>query len=231
MKFKFDPNQKHQLDAISAIKDLFIGQEPNSYKTFGEAKGKIGELSELSILTGGYTGGYYGNKLIFKNTTDREKILEQINKNLKAIQQRNQIPSQENVKSKGLNFSVEMETGTGKTYVYLRTLFELHSEYGFKKFIIVVPSVATREGVLKSLSIMKDHFDELFNKMPFSQFVYQSKKPSLLKTFARGNDLQMMIINIDAFNKDSNIIRQQRDLMGGARPIDFIQGHKSYCYY
>ena len=223
MKFKFDPNQKHQLDAISAIKDLFIGQEPHSYKTFSEAKGKVGELPELSVLAGGYAGGYYGNKLIFKNTTDRKKIREEINKNLKAVQKRNQILSQESVKSKGLNFSVEMETGTGKTYVYLRTLFELHSQYGFKKFIIVVPSVAVREGVLKSLTIMKDHFNELFNKMPFSQFVYQSKKPSLLKTFARGNDLQMMIINIDAFNKDSNIIRQKRDHIGGAKPIDFIK--------
>ena len=223
MKLKFNPNQRHQLDAISAITDLFIGQEPDSYKIFGESAGIIGELPELAALPGGYTGGYYGNKLILNNETDKEKIHKQINQNLKAVQKRTQIISQESVESKGLNFSVEMETGTGKTYAYLRTILELSSQYGFKKFIIVVPSVAVREGVLKSLEIMKDHFDELYNNMPFSKFVYQSKKPGILRTFAKGNDLQIMIINIDAFNKDSNIIRQRRDHTGGARPIDFIQ--------
>ena len=226
MKLKFDPGQKHQLDAISAITDLFAGQKPDSYKIFGESGGKIGELPELSAIPEGYAGGYYGNKLALNNETSSEKIRSQIDKSLKAVQKRNSIISQESVESKGLNFSVEMETGTGKTYTYLRTIFELQSRYGFKKFIIAVPSVAVREGVLKSLEIMKAHFNELYNKPLFFRFVYQSKKPGMLRAFARGSSLQIMIINIDAFNKDSNIIRQQRDHIGGARPIDFIQASR-----
>ena len=224
MKFQFDPNQKHQTDAVRAVTDLFIGQEPDSYKIFGEADGRVGDLQALSASSiSGYAGGYYGNKFLINKETDKEKIYRQINQNLKAVQKRNHIISRETVHSKGLNFSVEMETGTGKTYVYLRTLFELHSQYGFRKFIIAVPSVAVREGVLKSLEMMKEHFDDLYNKTPFRRFVYQSRKPGVLRSFAKGADLQIMIINIDAFNKDSNLIRQRRDRTRGARSIDFIQ--------
>ena len=214
MKLQFNPNQQYQLDAISAVAYLFKGQI-TSHSMFGIARGKIGSIEQMTDGTEGYVHGY-GNVLTLSN--------EEINKNLKIVQQRNFIDSSENINSKGKNFSVEMETGTGKTYVYLRTIFELHKQYQFNKFIIVVPSIAVREGVLKSLQIMKSHFEDLYNKVRFNQFVYDSKQTALLKSFARNNTLQIMIINIDSFNKKYiNIMHSERDQMGGMKPIEFIQ--------
>ena len=216
MKFQFNPNQQYQLNAISAVKDLFKGQTI-SYNTFGVTGGNIGNLQELPLSKEGLES-LYGNKLTLNN--------EQINKNLKEVQDKNQIFSKESIDTKGKNFTVEMETGTGKTYVYLRTIFELSRQCGFSKFIIVVPSVAIREGVLKSLDIMKSHFKKLYNNLVFVPFIYQSKQTGLLRNFARGNDLQIMIINIDSFNKDKNIIREARDQTGGIKPIEFIKNIK-----
>ena len=115
-----------------------------------------------------------------------------------------------------------METGTGKTYVYLRTIFELSQKYGFKKFIIVVPSVAIREGTLKNIEITADHFKALYNNIEFEHFVYDSKKANRLRQFATSNQLQIMIINIDAFNKETNIFNQERNQLSGFSPRDFI---------
>jgi restriction endonuclease len=100
------------------------------------------------------------------------------------------------------HFSVEMETGTGKTYVYLRTILELSRRYGFQKFIIVVPSVAIREGVLKNLEITADHFRSLYDNIPFEHFVYDAKRVNRLRQFATSNTLQILVINIDAFRKN-----------------------------
>src|SRR5207253_9496357 len=100
------------------------------------------------------------------------------------------------------HFSVEMETGTGKTYVYLRTIFELSQRYGFQKFIIVVPSVAIREGVLKNIDITTEHFRALFNNLPFEHFVYDARRINRLRQFAVSNTLQILVINIDAFRKN-----------------------------
>ena len=100
-------------------------------------------------------------------------------------------------------FSVEMETGTGKTYVYLRTIFELSQRYSFQKFVVVVPSVAIRKGVLKNIEITKEHFRALYNNLLFEHFVYDSKRFSRLRQFGTSNTLQIMVINIDAFRADS----------------------------
>ena len=213
MKLQFNPNQQYQLDAISAITDLFKGQVA-SHTMFGVTRDKIGSMEQMTTVTEGYVHGY-GNTLTLSD--------EEINNNLKEVQNKNQIFSNENVDTKGKNFTVEMETGTGKTYTYLRTISELNRQYGFSKFIIVVPSVAIREGVLKSLSIMKMHFEELYNKIQFEKFVYQSKQTNLLRSFALGDTLQIMIINIDSFNKDTNIMHSERDQMGGVKPIEFVQ--------
>jgi len=138
------------------------------------------------------------------------------------------------------NFSVEMETGTGKTYVYLRTIFELNKLYGLKKFIIVVPSVAIREGVTSSITMMKDHFKGLYDNVSFDHFVYQSKDLSRVRQFALNNAVQIMVINIQAFQKDAgdnvdynsltdeqrkklNVIHQEQDKMSGRRPIEYVQ--------
>jgi type III restriction enzyme len=100
------------------------------------------------------------------------------------------------------HFSVEMETGTGKTYVYLRTMFELSQRYGFQKFVVVVPSVAIREGVLKNIEITADHFRTLYNNLPFEHFVYDARRVNRLRQFALSNTLQILVINIDAFRKN-----------------------------
>ena len=100
----------------------------------------------------------------------------------------------------------------------------MNDKYGFKKFIIVVPSVAIREGVLKSIDMMKEHFRDLYSNIPFDHFVYDSKRVNELRGFATANQMQIMIINIDSFNKKANnIIHDLRDTMGGRRPIEFIQ--------
>ena len=125
-----------------------------------------------------------------------------------------------------------METGTGKTYVYLRTIFELSRRYGFQKFIIVVPSVAIREGVLKNIEITAEHFRALYNNLPFEHFVYDAKKVNRLRQFAVSNTLQILIINIDAFRKNftgtedeqkSNVIYKESDKLSGRQPIEFVQ--------
>ena len=164
--------------------------------------------------------------------SDDETVLA----NLNRVQEENGIPISSTLidpKSpypQTPNFSVEMETGTGKTYVYLRTIFELNKLYGFRKFIIVVPSVAIREGVLSSIGLMREHFHFLYDNVPFSHFVYQSKDMSKVRQFALDNAIQLMIINIDAFNKDDNIINNPQERMGGYKPIQFIQGTRPVVF-
>ena len=180
MKIKFDSNQEHQQTAVSALIDLFEGQPlvNNDYS-----------LSLENLKFGLF--GSMGNGIVLSTET--------IYKNLIAIQERNDLEpiSQAEFEKNEMNFSVEMETGTGKTYVYLKTIFELNQKYGFLKFIIVVPSVAIREGTLKNLQITKEHFKTLYNNIPFEYFVYDGKKANKLRSFATNNQLQIMIINID----------------------------------
>ncbi|OOB78793.1 MAG: type III restriction endonuclease subunit R [Epulopiscium sp. Nuni2H_MBin001] len=125
-----------------------------------------------------------------------------------------------------------METGTGKTYVYLRTIFELNQQYSFTKFIIVVPSIAIKEGTYKSLEMTKEHFETIYNKIPYDYFVYDSSNLEQVRNFATNENLQIMIINIDAFNKSfkdpqkeekANIIHRNNDKLSGNKPIDLIK--------
>lgn len=213
MKLKFDSTQEYQIQAVNSFIDLFDGQPLNQgdYTIEINAKAEIGQqLSTVQTELG------IGNHLAI----DDETIL----KNLHNIQERNDLDpiSEQEFKNYGNNFSVEMETGTGKTYVYLRTIFELSQKYGFKKFIIVVPSVAIREGTLKNIEITADHFKALYNNIEFEHFVYDSKKANRLRQFATSNQLQIMIINIDAFNKETNIFNQERNQLSGFSPRDFI---------
>ena len=141
--------------------------------------------------------------------------------NLQSVQIANDIVPTDALQ--GMNFSVEMETGTGKTYVYLRTIYELNKLYGFKKFVIVVASVAIREGVLKNLEITHSHFQTLYDKVPLNFQVYDSSKVSTLRGFATTNNIEVMVINIDSFAKDENIINKPNDKLNGQRPVAFIQ--------
>jgi len=146
MKLHFDPNQQFQKDAINSIVGIFEGQSLNQ-----------GDFS-FSLSSDNYT---HQNGAISNQLEISEK---QILKNVQEVQKKNDL----NISDKldGMNFSTEMETGTGKTYVYLRTIYELNKEYGFKKFVIVVPSIAIREGVLKNLEITFEHFQNLYDKTP-----------------------------------------------------------------
>lgn len=218
MKLKFDSTQPFQLQAVSSFVELFDGQplQQGDYSVEINATTQEGQSSIFQSELG------LGNNLTLSN--------EVILKNLHTIQERNDLDAtpEKEFEKNGLNFSVEMETGTGKTYVYLRTIFELSQKYGFKKFIIVVPSVAIREGTVKNIEITEEHFKALYNNIEFEYFVYDSKKANRLRQFATSNQLQIMIINIDAFNKDTNIFNQERNQLNGFSPKEFINAVKPF---
>lgn len=218
MKIQFDPNLDFQKQAIESVAGVFEGQEicqtnftvaPLQYTTQQVIPGMENKLG-------------IGNRL---------KLLdEDIHKNIRKIQLKNGLAPSEKMNS--MDFTVEMETGTGKTYVYLRSIFEMNRLYGFTKFIIVVPSIAIKEGVYKSLQITVDHFRELYENVSFDYFVYDSSKLSDVRNFATSPDIQIMVINIDAFKKSfddpekenkANIIHRSHDRMTGAKPIEYIQ--------
>ncbi len=207
MKLHFDSNQQYQWDALKSITDVFEGQPLSS----GDFEFSVNATGALLSENG------FGNNL----TLSAEQILE----NVKTIQHRNEIKNIVD-ELEGMNFSVEMETGTGKTYVYLRTIYELNKLYGFKKFVIVVPSVAIREGVLKNLQITHEHFQSLYDKASINFDIYDSKKVSNLRGFSSGNAIQVLVINIDSFAKDENIINKPNDKLTGKKPIEFIQSTK-----
>jgi len=196
MKLHFNPNQKHQLDAVDAVVRVFAGQ-PAGRRDFSLAR----------------PDAQFANRLALDET--------QILNNVRAIQAGNQLHVSESLD--GLHFSVEMETGTGKTYVYLRTVYELNRVYGFKKFVIVVPSVAIREGVSKNLTITHDHLQNLYGRPPAQFSVYDSKKVSMLRDFAISDAVQILVINIDSFAKDANVINRRNDKLTGEKPIDFVR--------
>ena len=215
MKLKFDPSLDYQLDAVNSVLDVFDGQ-PLAQSNFAISH-TTGDLGMMHNEWG------VGNNLLLND----ERILN----NVQAIQERNDIEKVTSLQ-KGRDFSIEMETGTGKTYVYLRTIFELSKNYGFKKFIIVVPSVAVREGVLKSIEMTRDHFNALYNNTPFDAFVYDSARLNRVRQFAASNHIQIMIINIQAFQRDvesqdletrANVINRENDKMSGYKPIEYIQ--------
>ncbi|HUT04083.1 MAG TPA: DEAD/DEAH box helicase family protein [bacterium] len=218
MKLKFDPELPFQREAINAVVGIFKGQE------VCRTNFTVAPLKQMDGLFAGMDQSDLGvgNKL--------RLLDEDIHENVKAIQLRNGLAPSEALSS--LDFTVEMETGTGKTYVYLRSIFEMNKHYGFTKFIIVVPSVAVKEGVYKSLQMTEEHFKGLYDNVQFDYFVYDSQKLGQVRSFATSDYIQIMVINIDAFRKSftdperedkANIIHRPHDRMNGNRPIEFIQ--------
>jgi type III restriction enzyme len=204
VRIKFDSSQDFQLEAIRSVVDVFAGQPFTQPSLQWQTDAFGGELlTEMGV----------GNSL----TLSDEVILQ----NARTIQAQNDV--EVGASLQGLHFSVEMETGTGKTYVYLRTLFELNARYGWKKFIIVVPSVAIREGVLNTIELTKEHFQSLYGGVPLDHWVYDSGQVSKLRQFANSNQMQLMVMNIQAFDKNSTVIQNTRDQMSGRKPIEFIQ--------
>lgn len=207
MQFKFSDSLDHQKVAIDAVVRLFEGQKKSNTNFALNTSSAQGQLMPEQGCCNHLT------------LTDEELF-----NNTQKIQSDNNIKNKPyGFKCKSRDFSIEMETGTGKTYVYLRSIFELSKQYEFKKFIIVVPSIAIRAGVVKSIEIMKNHFNELYDNEPYNYFDYDSKKLGQLMEFARSNTIQIMIINIQSFNKSDNIIQSMSDRMYGDKPITLIQ--------
>jgi type III restriction enzyme len=194
MKFLFQSNLEYQINAVNAVVKIFDGQSKVSPKESVLADGVCSNVLNI----------------------DEKKILE----NTKLVVESNKILSPEF--SEDLDFTIEMETGTGKTYVYLRTIFEMHKLYGLHKFIIIVPSVAVRAGVLKTLESTEDHFKELY-ATGANVIEYDRKNIARLKNgFCYSNGLSILVTTTAAFNSETNIINQERDSTGGEKLIDLI---------
>ncbi|WP_049156121.1 DEAD/DEAH box helicase family protein [Moraxella catarrhalis] len=186
MQLKYE-HLDYQKQAIDSIVDLFQGEITHHQDDFS--------LSDKD------------NMRVIANELSLSK--DDIFNNLKNIQTQNQLSLSD--KLDNLYFSVEMETGTGKTFVYLNTIFELYQRYGWRKFIIVVPSVAIREGVLQTLNSTKAHFKDEFNSPIYHYGEYSGQKTNALKHFATSTNIEILVMNIQSFEKESNIINQQRE--------------------
>lgn len=210
MKLHFEPSLEYQLRAIEAVCGLFRGQSGCRSEFTVTAERTDGQI-RLGFAQ--HDVGV-GNKLTLLD--------DEILANLGEIQLRNGLPASEKLVSG--DFTVEMETGTGKTYVYLRTAFELHRRYGFTKFIIVVPSVAIREGVYKALEMTADHFRSLFDGVPFDFFLYDSTKLGQVRNFATSPHVQFMVVTVQALvRKDYAVVYKDSEKLGGEKPIDLIR--------
>ena len=210
-------HQKFQADAARAVVDVFAGQPyltPTYMMDRGSGNYQIGVNEERD-----FTG--FSNQRIVPELSD-QRILEQLNK----IQRANQIKPSDKLEGRanGYNLTIEMETGVGKTYTYIKTMFELNKHYGWSKFIVVVPSVAIREGVYKSFEMTQEHFAEEYGKK-IRFFIYNSAQLTEIDRFASDSSINVMIINSQAFNakgKDARRIYMKLDEFRSRRPIDII---------
>lgn len=214
MKFQFDGNQEFQVAAVEAVVGLLSGQPKRSLEITFELGTDLAAIPNRLDL-------------------DDSAIL----RNLQEVQTDNGInPDDQLIHIEELieedgrdqpirfpNFSVEMETGTGKTYVYIRTALELNRRYGLQKFIIVVPSIAIREGVLKDLTMTRQHFRQLFENVPYRFSAYDSANVSQVRQFALADSVELMVMTIDSFNKATNVMNQSLDQLQGERPINLVR--------
>lgn len=228
VSIKFDANQPFQREAIDSVLDVFSGQESMSQAIV------TSDLTDEDVLVQQLV---YGNSLALAPQT--------LEANLRSVQNRlvetvagdafPAIPEDLRMPfdpAAPLDLSIEMETGTGKTYVYLRTIIELNLRYGFTKFMIVVPSVSIREGVLANLKLLKEHIKDIYDGIQYDSYVYDSKKLTQVRQFATSPHLQIMVINISGFDKDvaadglmgnANIIHRPREEMGWVAPVEFLR--------
>lgn len=224
MRFQFDPHQPYQASAIEAVTDLFDGQPADADQlvtTFRLLPSEPAlfdqdEVSGQVSLDIAAEVGAVGNNLVL----DEDTILA----NVQRVQDRNGLESAQAL-ADGLQFDVEMETGTGKTYVYLRTAFELAKRYRFTKFIILVPSVAIREGVKTSIDLMREHFRHLYPEINMDASVYAGERAEEVRDFASATCLQFLVMTIDSLRGDKNtrIMHQTRDKLAGLRPLDYLR--------
>lgn len=212
MKLKFK-HQGFQRDAARAVTDIFIGQRKSDGFSYLFDEGRRNE-PQLKLK---HDTLAYRNEPIM---LDRKSLVE----NIREIQMSQDLNPIENIVGDGLNFTIEMETGTGKTYTYIKTMYELNKLYGWSKFIIVVPSIAIREGVVKSLDIMQEHFAEEYGKR-MEYFVYDSKNLSQIESFALDANLHVMVINTQAFNArgaDARRFTSRLEEFGWRIPLEVV---------
>ncbi|MBQ1915361.1 MAG: DEAD/DEAH box helicase family protein, partial [Selenomonadaceae bacterium] len=223
MKFKFTI-QPYQTEAVESVTQVFAGQRfasPLSYRRDVplEVQGTLFDSPADDDFSMGFANAPV--------TLDTAQMLTNINR----VQSRNNIKLTQGIVTGGLgvcSLDIEMETGTGKTYVYIKTMFELNKQYGWTKFIVVVPSIAIREGVKKSFDVMQEHFMEHYGKKA-RFFIYDSKNLAEIDNFSQSADINVMIINTQAFNargKDARRIRTELDEFGSRRPIDVIKKNR-----
>lgn len=227
MKLHFEPNLDYQIQAIEAVCDLFHGQETCRTEFTVTRDAASGQRSLLADDLG------IGNRLTLLD--------DELLANLHAIQLRHGLAPSASLASG--DFTVEMETGTGKTYVYLRTVFELNKRYGFTKFVIVVPSVAIKEGVYHTIETAAEHLKGLYAGAPFDAFIYDSAKLGQVRNFATSPQIQIMVMTVGAINKfgdeqqaqaeeadeaarrekSKNVMYRPSEKTGGEKPIDLIR--------
>src|SRR5690625_1988431 len=219
MKFKFDSSLPHQKAGWEAIVALFEGQE-SCYTPFTMPQVQAFKQDNLDFGTNELGTA---NRLVLST----EELLD----NLKQVQLKHGLKPAAQLDKDNLNYTVEMETGTGKTYVYLRSIHELHQAYGMTKFIVVVPSVAIREGVKKSIEMTEDHLAKLYKGTRVDAFIYDSANLEQVRSFAESSHIQIMIINIQSFRRSftdpsretsANIIHRVNDRLEGMKPIELI---------
>jgi len=216
MKLQFK-SQVYQTDAVNAVVDIFKGQ----------SKGTREDITDRKIIT---TGLFKEEQITKKFSNNKIDTQLDLLTNIQNVQKRDKLLKQSVDMKQGLNFTIEMETGTGKTYVYTKTIFELNKKYGWNKFIIIVPSIAIREGVNKSLDITAEHFKVLYDKK-IRYFIYDTKNSSNLTNiskFSSSSEIEVMIMNYQAFattSKESRKIYEKQDFMQSpisSKPIDVI---------
>jgi type III restriction enzyme len=216
MQFQFDAHQEFQVRAVASVADVFRGLRLDA------VGGQFDTILGARVARGDEA----------RFTLDHARLLE----NVRRVQRHNGVPESdglrlltETAEIDGVqqavafpNVSVEMETGTGKTYVYFRTAFELYRQYGLGRFVIVVPSVAVREGVVKTFEVTRGHFARLYDNPPARCDVYEGRSLNKVSQFAHGSGVQFLVMTVDSFNKEQNVIRQRRDRVGPT-PLELLQ--------
>lgn len=207
MKFSFEADLDYQRHAINAVTGLFRGQDAMT--------GAFDVYAHPALHAGfqGLADAGIANRLVLDPDT--------IHENLKKVQDTTGLAPEPSLDS--MNFTVEMETGTGKTYVYLRTVYELNKLYGFTKFVVVAPSVAIKEGVLASLAMLKEHFGGLYGNPPMQYFQYDGNNPSRVRSFATSSGIEILVVTVAAINKSSNTIHKPSEDLDDEKPIDLIR--------
>ena len=227
MKLQFK-EQDFQIQAVKAVVDCFAGQALKTNRFTLERSRELIKKAKQAA-SGAIEIDYSIEEEIGYRNSPVQILESQVLKNIQTVQKRNDLHESQQIErprgvNLGYNFTIEMETGTGKTYTYIRTMYELHKHYGWSKFIVIIPSIAIREGVYKSFQVTQDHFQELYGHK-INPFIYNSGRPQDIENFASDSRISVMIINTQAFNAsgaDARRIYQELDHFGTRKPIDII---------